>query len=113
MKEDEKLKLSTLTINSSIRLLAERFIKSDESVELVLSIKHSSGENIEVKGIICQLGVSSEAKHVSYFKSIEAEIKATAAKLICEMRKHAVFSEIFMDEDTIVTFILGGIFDSF
>lgn len=107
------MKLSTLTINASIKLIAERFIKSDESVELVLSILHSAGERIEVSGIVCRLGVSSEAKHISYFKAIEKEIKLTASKLIDEMSDHPVFSEIFMDEDTIVTFILAGIFDSF
>lgn len=107
------MKLSTLQMTSTIELVAERFVKSNSSVELVLTARHISGVALTERAIVCDLGRSSEAKTVQYFRNIENNIIRIANLLIIQMNQDDLFKDIFIDQETICTFILGGIFDSY
>lgn len=107
------MKLSTLHLTNNVELVAERFIRSDNSVELVLSAKHGSGVILTERAIVCELGRSSEAKTVQYFRDIENRIIKIANLLTAQMTQHELFNGIFIDQETICAFILGGIFDSY
>lgn len=107
------MKLSTMRLSKTLYLVAERFVKSDDSVHLQLCIKDATRVILCAKGQVCEIGIGNEPKDIRYFKQIRKQIQSVSEQLISDMGSHAVLEDIYIDEDSIVTFILAGIFDSY
>lgn len=107
------MKLSTLVMKPELHLVAERFVKSDDTVHLQLSIMDHGQTEISLKGQVCTIGISHQAKDIRYFREIRRNISSVVSAFTAAMGQHPEYQCIFIDEDTIIAFILGGIFDSY
>lgn len=107
------MKLSTLRLTQDIQLIAERFVKSDDTVLLQLSIQYMGHTIITERGQVCCIGIGNEAKDIRYFKEINRQLLEVASNFIRRMEATDVLQSIYIEEETILTFILGGIFDSY
>lgn len=107
------MKLSTLELTDDLNLIAERFVKSDDTVYLSLSLIKGDCCILSHKGYVCAIGISNIAKDMRYFKHIRQAINAIASEFVSQIEAHPDLKGLFIDEDTIITFILGGIFDSY
>ncbi len=107
------MKLSTLRLTKEIQLVAERFVKSDDTVHLQLSIKHNGHTLISERDQVCKIGIGDEAKDIRYFKQIGKSIEEITSNFIARMEATDLLQHIYIEEETIITFILGGIFDSY
>lgn len=107
------MKLSTLVVRPELYIVAERFVKSNDTVHLQLSIVDHGNVNICLKGQVCAIGISHEAKDIRYFREIRRNISAVVSDFTGAIAQHPDYQCIFIDEDTIIAFILGGIFDSY
>lgn len=107
------MKLSTLVVKPELYIVAERYVKSDDSVHLQLSILDRGALNICQRGRVCAIGISHEAKDIRYFREIRRNISTVVSAFTGAIAQHPDYQCIFIDEDTIIAFILGGIFDSY